>query len=136
MPRMYRPVEARKKRRKKGLIPLLGLVLAIMLGIIAYVVAPYGVGLLEDQSGDIARQLAQFRVDYGERAPDYVAAFLLWIVMLAILAFAAAATIGEDPEKEVFKYMSPSPADRDKQVKRLRRELKDAKRRDKEHKSS
>jgi hypothetical protein len=136
MPRTYRPVEATKKRRKKGLIPLFGLVLAIMLGIIAYIVAPYGVELLENRSEDIARQLAQFRVDYGERAPDYVAAFLLWIVMLAILAYPAAATIGQDPEKEVFKYMGPSPADRDKRVKQLRRELKEAKRREKQHKSS
>lgn len=136
MPSTYRPVEAKKKQRKKGLIPLFGLVLAIMLGIIACIIAPYGVEFLEGRSGDIARQFAQFRVDYGEHVPDYVAAFLLWIVMLAILAFAAAAAIGEDPEKEVFKYMDPSPADRGKRIKQLRRELKAAKRREKQHKSS
>jgi len=136
MPRNFRPTEVKRKRRKTALVPLLGLVMATALGIIAYVAAPYLVGLLEDQSAAVARQLDAFRVDYGDKAPDYVAALLMWVVALAILAFVAAAAIGEDPEKEAFKYMGPSPADRDKQVKMLRRELKDAKRRDKQRKSS
>lgn len=132
MSRRYRPTEVKKKGHRKAFLPLLGLALAIALGIVAYVAAPFLVEWIEDQSDDIARQFAQFRFDYGENALDYVTAFVLWIVMLALMVFVVAATIGEDPEKEPFHYMGPSPADQKKQVKVLRRELKDAKRRAKQ----
>ena len=132
MSRRFRPVEAKKKGRSKAFLPLVGIVLAVALGVVAYFVAPILIEFAEDQSADIARQFARFRVDYGENAPDYVAACLLWMVMLAVTVFIVAAAIGEDPEKEVFRYMGPSPADRDKHIKQLRRELKEAKRRAKQ----
>jgi len=136
MSRRFRPRQVQPKRRRRGLRPLLGFFLAIALGVIAYVAAPYLVDFAESQSASVAGRFAQFRVEFGQNTPEYVMAFLLWIAMLAIVAFVAAANVGEDPEKEAFKYMGPSPADRDAQVKLLRRELKKAKQREKQHKSS
>lgn len=132
MSRRYRPTEVKRKGRSKAFLPLIGIILAVLLGIIAYVVAPLLVEWLADQSDSIASRFAQFRIDYGENAPDYVAALLLWLVMLAVMVFVAAATIGEDPEKEAFRYMGPSPADKKKRVKELQRELREAKRRAKQ----
>ena len=133
MARRYTPKEARKPvSRRKAFLPVLGLALAIALAVVAYVAAPLVVELIEGLSADIARQFAQLRVEYGENAVDYIFAFVLWLVMLALMVFIVAAAIGEDPEKEAFKHMGPSPADRNEQVKALRRQLKDAKRRAKQ----
>jgi len=130
MARRYTPKEARKPvSRRKAFLPVLGLALAIALAVVAYVIAPFVVELIEGLSADIARQFAQLRVEYGENAVDYLFMFVLWLVMLALMVFIVAATVGEDPEKEAFKHMGPSPANRDAQIKALRRELKDAKRR-------
>src|SRR5690606_12773994 len=110
MARRYTPKEARKPvSRRKAFLPVLGLALAIALAVVAYVAAPLVVELIEGLSADIARQFAQLRVEYGENAVDYIFAFVLWLVMLALMVFIVAAAIGEDPEKEAFKHMGPSP---------------------------
>ena len=133
MSRRYRLTEAKKPAsRRKAFLPVIGLVLAIALGVLAYFAAPYLVEWVEGLDNGIARQFAQLRAERGENVVDYIAAFALWLVLLALLVFIVAATVGEDPEKEVFKFMGPSPADRKQQVKELRRELKEAKRRAKQ----
>jgi hypothetical protein len=45
--------------------------------------------------------------------------------MLGISALVVSAFIGEDPDKEAFKHMGPSPANKKAMAKEYRRQLKE-----------
>lgn len=125
----YTPAEAQPKKKSCPLLPIIGLLLAVCLAVIAYVVAPPLVDLVEDQNIRIAQQFEQFRRDYGENSLDYIAAALLWLVMLALTAFIVALLIGKDPNREVFEYMGPHPSDKKAVAKARGKAQKEARKR-------
>ncbi|NLX09714.1 MAG: hypothetical protein GXY36_08675 [Chloroflexi bacterium] len=110
----------KRKKRMKATLPLVGLLFAVLLGVVAYFLAPPLVELLEGQFPDIEQQFDNLRADIGETPFNALIAGLLWLVMLALSVFLVAALIGEDPEKEAWKYMGPHPKD----IKGMKRERK------------
>ncbi|GEM_PF-1037195 len=50
-------VKIAQKRRSRGLFPVIGLLLAVALGVISYVLAPYGVEWLKSQNGRFGNTL-------------------------------------------------------------------------------
>ncbi len=121
----YSVAHVPKRKRSRALLPVLGILLAVCLAGVAYVAAPQLVKFGEDQNTRLARQFAEFRFDYGENSLDYIAAGLLWLVMLGISALVVSAFVGEDPDKEAFKHMGPSPANKKAMAKEYKRQLKE-----------
>jgi hypothetical protein len=126
-----------KQKRGKGLLPIIGLTLAILFGLVAYFVAPSVVGLADKQD-KINTQLEQFRDQqkYGGHIIIYVVAGTLWLFMLGLSVFFVSLSIGKDPDKDVFKYMPVSPANKKAYVKAKQRELKEVRKRAKERERS
>lgn len=124
----------RKKRRSRALLPVLGIMLAVCFGVVAYFVAPILVEFGEEQSPGLKDSFDEIRAnpDYPENSVDYIAAGLIWLVLMALTMFVAAAAIGEDPDKETWRLMGPPPADKDAVIKQLRKDLKAAKKRERQ----
>ncbi|MBN1680631.1 MAG: hypothetical protein JW966_10085 [Anaerolineae bacterium] len=126
----------KKKKKSSGMLPVLGLVLAILLGVVAVIVGPLVVEQLvkydNNNNGNLERQFNDFDADYDPITVDYVVSGLLWLTMLALMMFVAAVFVGEDPEHEAVKTLGPSPANKKAVAKALRRDLREAKRRERE----
>ncbi len=124
----------RKKRRSRALLPVLGLMLAVCFGVVAYFVAPILIEFGEEQSPGLKDSFDDIRAnpDYPENSVDYIAAGLIWLVLMALTMFIAAAAVGEDPDKETWRLMGPPPADKDAVIKQLRKDLKAAKKRERQ----
>lgn len=118
----------KKKKTTKWYLPIFGLTLALLFGVVAYVVAPHLVDFGEKKSPKIESQLQDFRANQenGDKIIDAVAAGLVWLVLLVLAMFLAAAAIGSDPEKNSFKDMPASPANKKQMIKQLKRDLKEA----------
>ena len=56
----------KRKKRMKATLPLVGLLFAVLLGVVAYFLAPPLVELLEGQFPDIEQQFDNLRADIGE----------------------------------------------------------------------
>jgi hypothetical protein len=136
--RMSRPdyTKRTKKRRNRALLPVMGLSLAVLLGVAAYFLAPILIELGENQSPDLKDSFDQIRNNdtYPEGILEIMISIVLWLVMMGLAMFLVAATVGEDPEKEPFRYMGPPPSDKKAQIKELKKELRAAKKRERQRK--
>lgn len=132
--------EAEKPKKKRPLLPILGLSLAILLGVVAVMVAGPLLEFGEEQSDGFSKQLNQFRNDpqfenLPDDTPEYVTAALLWFILMGLAMFiASAAVAGTDAERKAYSEMGPSPANKDAVVKQLKRDLKEAKKREQQRK--
>lgn len=131
----YNPTQTQPKPKKRPLLPVIGLVLAVCFAAIAYVAAPPLVDLLADQSSKISRQFATFRGDYGENSLDYIFMGLLWLTLLGVSAFVVALMAGRDPTKKTYELMGPHPKDTKAVAKARRKAQKEAKKRLKQRES-
>jgi uncharacterized Tic20 family protein len=130
MSSQLRDTPKKRKRRSRALLPVMGLMLAVLLGVVAVFTSPLLVELIEEQQPDVANQFADFEADYGENAVDYVIAAVMWLVMLAFMMFIAAMAIGSDKaEKEMWETLGPHPADKKAVIKAKKKQLKEAKKR-------
>jgi amino acid transporter len=132
MTRYVAPQVKKKKRGTRAFLPVLGLILALLFAVVAYFAAPPLVDFVEGRDQKIQTQFESFRADYGENIIDYIFAGLIWLVFLGLAVFLVSLAIGEDPEKEAFKYMGPPPADKKAMIKAYKRELKERKKRAKQ----
>lgn len=117
--------------RRKGFMPVMGLIFAVLLVVVAYGVAPI---VLEAIGSFNAEWDAKIRVNSdpnGELQTEfiYLMTLVVWLALLGLSMTIAAVAIGKDPAKESLKEMSVSPANRDALVKQMKRDLRDAKRR-------
>lgn len=122
-------------KKRSPWLPIMGITLAVLLGAIAYLVAPMLLDLIADQSSGFKKQMDDFQRDpqgLPEKSFEYVAAIVLWLVLMGVMMFIAAATVGPDPERESLQTMGPSPADKKAMVKDLQKRLKEAKKRERE----
>jgi|GEM_PF-1265978 len=90
--------EAKKEKKINPFLPVLGLTLAVMMGIISFFAAPFLLDLFIDYYGEVEfnRQLGDVDrsfVEYGFMA-------LMFFSLFGIVMFIVAAAIGEDPEDE------------------------------------
>ena len=132
----------KKKQRSKALLPVMGLALAILLGIVAYMLAPLalqGLGSVNDEW-----RARIYQADDPLTAQDesqeflpnytYLMAAVLWVALLGVAMTVVAAAIGPAPEKETLKMMGPSPADKKAVAEQLKKDLREAKKRAKKRK--
>lgn len=126
----------RKKRRSRALLPLLGLLLAVCFGVVAYVTAPMLVEFGEEQSAGLKDSFDEIRAnpDFPEHSVEYIAGALVWLVLMALSMYVVAAVIGEDPDKETWRLLGPPPANKDAVIKQLRKDLREAKKRERQRK--
>ncbi len=127
----------KKKKTMKWYMPIFGLTLAILFGIVSYVVAPRLVDFGEQKNAKIASQLQDFRATQsnGDKIIDAVATGLVWLTMLGVAMFLASAAIGSDPDKNSYKDMAASPANQKQMIKQLKRDLKEAEKRARQQKT-
>ncbi len=132
----------KKKRHSKALLPVMGLALAVLLGIVAYFLAPLaleGLASVNQEWHDRVYQAddpltptdesQEFQPNY-----DYLMAGLLWLTLLGLAMTVVAAAVGSPPEKKTLQMMGPSPADKKAVAKQLKKELREAKKRAKQRK--
>ncbi|HEX3051488.1 MAG TPA: hypothetical protein VHP83_12585 [Aggregatilineaceae bacterium] len=114
----------------------MGLTFAVLLAVISYVVAPMLIELAEDKNDNIKAQFDDFRENekVPEHALDWIAIGLMWMLLLGVTMFFASALVGKDPKKESLKTMSASPANKKAMIKQMQRDLKEAKKQQKQQK--
>jgi hypothetical protein len=127
-----------KKKRSRG-VPILGLTLAVLLAVVSFFVAPVLLDMAKDQFPDFKSQIDSFPDDkpsesLPDNTPEYVVAAALWLILMGLFMFLAAVAVGSDPERESWSQMGPSPADKKGMAKQLKKDLKAAKKRDRERK--
>lgn len=132
MTRYSGPQTQKKKRGTKAFLPILGLILALLFALVAYFAAPPVVDFIEGRSAKIEAQFNDLRIDYGDNIIDYVFAGLIWLVLLGLAVFLVSLMIGDDPDRESFKYMGPPPADKKAMAKYYKREIKERQKRAKQ----
>jgi hypothetical protein len=126
----------RRRTRTRG-IPVLGLMLAVLLGIVSYFAAPVLLDAAADQFPSFARQLDDWPVEkpyafLPDNLPDYVAGAALWLVLMAVGMFVASAVVGRDPEREGWQNLGPPPANKKQVAKQLKKDLKAAQQRERD----
>jgi hypothetical protein len=103
--------QAKKKKSGSALLPVMGFLLAIVYGVIAYYLSPVLTELLMENS-------ARFESRIGDMVGQFELglSFVLWILLMAISFMMVAGLLGEDPDKEM-QVLKPRPGDK-KQTKR------------------
>jgi hypothetical protein len=144
-------VEAAKRpKRNRAFLPILGLTLAILLGIVAYGVSIPLVKYAEDNNAKLNNQFDDLRTSFDKyqwytdnqkyhkgRIVEIVTAAVLWFVMMGTaMLVVSASVVGTDPDRESWQKMGPSPADKKKVAKQLKKDLKEAKKRERKRAKS
>ena len=132
-----KPKEKKKGQMKRG-APIIGLVMAVSLAVFAYVIAGPVVTFAEGQ-GDVKSQFDDLREQYGgdsfprSKIVELIIAALLWFALMGIsMTIVSAALVGTDPDRDAWKQMGASPANKKAMIKQMKKDLKDAKRRAKQ----
>jgi hypothetical protein len=137
----------KKKGAPKGL-PILGLLLAVALLAFSYGVSFPLVKFADGQSSTLHNAFDDLRQKFeeypwyrnneqyhGNHIVEIIATLVLWFVTMGLAMLLVSATlIGTDPEKESWKQMGTSPANKKAMVKQLKKDLKEAKEREKQMK--
>lgn len=90
--------EAQKTKKMHPLLPVMGLVIAVCLGVLAYFLSPIVIDLIEKQVGEY--EFNQ-RVGNSRQYLEYAFAAFIWLVLFALAMAIVSAAIGEDPEEEL-----------------------------------
>jgi hypothetical protein len=127
----------KKSKQKNAIMPIIGLTLAILLAVIAYVAAPALINFGE-KNDKVGPQLYEFQATQknGELLLHVITSGILWLTMLALCMFIVSAAVAGDPERAVLKDMPASPANKKARVKDLKKQLKEAERREKQRKQA
>jgi len=128
----------RKYRRTPG-IPVLGVLLGVLLGIVSYFAAPALLDFVGEQAPKFGSQVDDWPTEkpyewLPDATPDYLAGAALWLTMMGVAMFVASAAAGRDPEREGWEHMGPPPANRKKVARQLKTDLKIAQQREREMK--
>ena len=128
-----------KPKKKRPLLPVMGLSLAVLLGLVSYLAAPALLQFGEEQSTDLKDQLDDFRNDpdfdnLPDETPEYILMVVMWLITMGLAMFLVSAAIGTDPEKTTQQMMGPSPANKEAVIKQLKRDLKESKKRARQRK--
>ena len=136
----------KERKRSRAFLPILGLALAILLAVVSYGVSVPLVKYSEEQSPKLNQQFDELRANFDNyswyvnnekyhqgRVVEILTAFVLWFVMMSIAMLVVSAAIyGTDPDRESWKELGPSPADKKKVAKQLKKDLREAKKRERQ----
>lgn len=119
------------KTRRKGLLPVMGLIFAGLLVVVAYGVAPIALEAIGSFKADWDAKIRVNSDPSGELQTEfiYLMTLIVWLALMGLSMAIAAVAVGKDPTKESFKDIAVSPANRDALIKQMKRDLRDAKRR-------
>lgn len=119
------------KSRRKGLLPVMGLIFAALLVVVAYGLAPLVLETIGSFNDDWDAKIRVSSDPNGELQTEfiYLMTLVLWLALLGLSMTVTAVAIGKDPEKQTLKEMSVSPANKEALIKQMKRDLRDAKRR-------
>jgi hypothetical protein len=132
--------EGKKPKRDmyKVMLPLMGLLFAVLLAGMAYGLSPLAlkaVGSFNEEwdqklyATDDPATLQDESQDYDARY-RYLFMGIIWLALMGMgMTLVSAASTGTDPEKEAWKQMGAPPANKKAQLKQLKRDLKAAKKR-------
>lgn len=130
----FRQAGSKKPSPIRGLMPIMGLSLAVLLGVTAFFLASPLVDWARDQEGKIGNVVADMERDVPENLPDnsldIAAAVLLWLVMFSVAMTVVAAAVGPDPDKLSLQDLPTSAANKKGMIKQMKKDLKEAKRRE------
>lgn len=143
---MTKYTRAKQQTRSSRWMPIIGLSLAVTVAVFAYFISFPLVEMGREKSDrldqayyDLRAQFERYRwyVDsasyHGNNVVEILVALVLWlIVMGAAMLIVGMATYGTDPERKILKQMGPSPADKKKVARQLKKELKELKRQERE----
>lgn len=119
------------KSHRRGLLPVMGLILAALLVVVAYGLAPIVLEAIGSFDQEWDAKIRANSDPNGELQTEfiYLMTLVLWLALLGLSMTVAAVAIGKDPEKQTLKEMSVSPANKEALIKQMKRDLRDAKRR-------
>ncbi len=134
-------VQAKKKKSARRGLPILGLVFAIAVGALSYGISSPLVKFGEERNPKLNTSIDNLRTNlearqwyvnsekyHKNKGVEIITAIVLWFVMMALAMFVvAAALFGTDPEKEAWRSMGPSPANKKATIKQMKKDLKAAK---------
>lgn len=136
----FRQLERKKPSPIRGLLPIMGLSLAVLLGVTAFFLSSPLVDWARGNEGRVGEVVANIDKDIPANWPEdslnYVVAVVLWLVMFSVAMTVVAAAVGPDPEKLSLKDMPASPANKKDMIKQMKRDLKEAKRREQARKKA
>lgn len=145
---MSNVVQAEKKKKRSG-VPIIGLVLAVAFLAFSFGISTPLVKFAEEKSPDLRTSISDLRENlkdqgwyaktekyHSGKVVEIIVTLILWFVFMSISMFiVSAALFGTDPEKESWKSMGASPANKKAMVKQMKRDLKAAKKHAKELRS-
>jgi hypothetical protein len=89
--------------------------------------------------GNVKSQFDDLREQYGgdsfprSKIVELIIAALLWFALMGIsMTIVSAALVGTDPDRDAWKQMGASPANKKAMIKQMKKDLKDAERRAKQ----
>jgi hypothetical protein len=100
--------EYKKKKNPYG--PIIGLVIVIALGVIAYFVAPF---ILDPVKENVASIQERAQQPDGERNLRIVIAAFLWFIMVGIFMMISAANRGKNVVEDEYALLRPRDEDLD-----------------------
>jgi hypothetical protein len=142
---MSNVVQAEKKKRRGG-IPIIGLVLAITFFAFSFGISTPLVKFAGEKNDNLREAASDLRNTlenyswyndteqyHSGKGVEIIVTLILWFILMALSMFiVSAALFGTDPEKESWKEMGPSPANKKAMVKQMKKDLKEAKKKVKE----
>jgi amino acid transporter len=143
-------VQASKKKAARRGLPILGLIFAVALMAFSYGISSPLVKYGEAHNAKLNTSVDNLRTNlegrqwyvnnekyHKNKGVEIITAIVLWFVIMALAMFVvAAALFGTDPEKEAWKNMGPSPANKKATIKQMKKDLKVAKKLAKEQKKA
>ena len=111
----------KSKKKPNQFLPVMGLLIAICVGVIAYFAAPLAIDGVKEVMGaqEYRNRIATAE---NEKYLTYAFGVMIWLVVFSILMLLVSAAIGEDPDKEE-RLLKPPPGSSPKVLKEYYKKL-------------
>jgi hypothetical protein len=117
--------EAKKVRKYQRIMPAMGLIIAVTLGILSYLLAPELISFARSDGPSAAtvnERLSEMTADELQLL-EYAVTVILWLVLFGVSMLIVAIAIGEDPQKEEM-ILRPRENASPKEVKKYLKKVK------------
>lgn len=130
-------IQTKKKPKKLGILPIVGLIFAALLIAVAYGLSPLalkGLGSVNEEwdqklrAADDPATAIDESADYDPQF-RYLLMAVIWLVLMSFGTIVVASATRYNPDREILNQMVASPANKKAMIKELKRGLKEAERR-------